>query len=1069
VGSIRAKWLKYTGYARLVFKLIKQVLSLTNALVANCSKNLYKKEDHLAADMHPTTFLFHLMHRSLCAIRYVDLSVWKKRLAWYTARKCAAALLNVLPREPKPPQTIATLARLNLKLCVDQLLLRAPHAWQKDDALVPEVSVVIESSQTQRGTHENTQADALTASLDSGHESRAAATRNVVIVDRFSQAVLPWQLDTGEQMQKLYDATLRDLHAIGQLRTASRAAPVCDWHAIREQFISPIASVLAYVRSLLDATDLAQLDMSKSKSLLVTASVNDANKRPSEALLLKILGGAVALQRSSIKLHLIDREVEQAKADIDGAVEPICASHALLHQRRLPMAQRVVALSVRGVEEETQLLEAELQLLLGELQANDGPACEPAQLPTSLPADEQPDGEQPNNEQQDEDKQLSDSDDEDRLEAGSLDANASEASDQCRSASVPVERSSGKYNDVRPSRPALMRRHTRALSRSANFALSITSDDLDAVDSASARPVAPDTDRAATPGTDAVFSSKAYWRTSRALEPSAATLRRLVTLGVLEPGAPAPSRRDELSDRINQQRGRLLVKKEMLVKKSILLQEASRRSAPQQLASVDGEAESTGKSARATHERLLASQDDRKARAKHERLVEEQEDAVRRLEAWRYATDTSRLTMIEAATKEDAPLLAAAEALTTKKQVVQQSDAAATAGSPAAAVVADVKDPFSRPLEAPLDDAVEAFLSNQLTRIEEQLIESEAILTLLDRGKELLEPLTRLEDEATFLKGERAATVKQAASDWQVLSSLLTLADAIGPDVERWMADQIKRLGLVGLRRYRPGQRLLCCCKPPGTDSVKWLDVEVTQSPPEIWSAVHWLKRTASTLGGVAAVEFSLPLSPFNHAPAMISGSFTAASFNQLWKVHCRTMRNRHATITDALSGRRLDTLLHCVAIELQIDQHDNIDREVVGKDVVVNDVTALSKFFKERHGRRLVGDAAPRLSGCVLLTAEPAAGKSCLMSQLVMQFLPSWMRTQPLAEENFDVSWEPKREELLPIFIRVQDLQKRLLDDEEHFNSKWNWVDAYAHSQSKLGAVFVLTDIRMPCSQVPA
>ena len=39
---------------------------------------------------------------------------------------------------------------------------------------------------------------------------------------------------------------------------------------------------------------------------------------------------------------------------------------------------------------------------------------------------------------------------------------------------------------------------------------------------------------------------------------------------------------------------------------------------------------------------------------------------------------------------------------------------------------------------------------------------------------------------------------------------------------------------------------------------------------------------------------------------------------------------------------------------------------------------------------------------------------------------------------------WEPSASDMLPIFIRVQDLQKRLLEHEDTFNGRWNWVDAY-------------------------
>ena len=57
--------------------------------------------------------------------------------------------------------------------------------------------------------------------------------------------------------------------------------------------------------------------------------------------------------------------------------------------------------------------------------------------------------------------------------------------------------------------------------------------------------------------------------------------------------------------------------------------------------------------------------------------------------------------------------------------------------------------------------------------------------------------------------------------------------------------------------------------------------------------------------------ELTMSLSPFNHSPSELNLN----SFNALWRRHCKAMRAQHASITDALSGRRLDTLAHCVPI----------------------------------------------------------------------------------------------------------------------------------------------------------
>jgi hypothetical protein len=60
-----------------------------------------------------------------------------------------------------------------------------------------------------------------------------------------------------------------------------------------------------------------------------------------------------------------------------------------------------------------------------------------------------------------------------------------------------------------------------------------------------------------------------------------------------------------------------------------------------------------------------------------------------------------------------------------------------------------------------------------------------------------------------------------------------------------------------------------------------------------------------------------------------------------------------------------------------------------------------------------------------ILLTAGPAAGKTSLMSQVVMH---------TLADAT----------ELVPLVVKVQRLQKARLEHPEAFETSWNWLDAY-------------------------
>ena len=114
-----------------------------------------------------------------------------------------------------------------------------------------------------------------------------------------------------------------------------------------------------------------------------------------------------------------------------------------------------------------------------------------------------------------------------------------------------------------------------------------------------------------------------------------------------------------------------------------------------------------------------------------------------------------------------------------------------------------------------------------------------------------------------------------------------------------------------------------------------------------------------------------------------------------------------------------------------------------------VADVTSLCEWFHAAQAGRLRDQARRAEDGgggaatavCGLLTAPPAAGKSCMMSQLVIYTLER-MRTRSGS------GGAGEGEALVPILVRVQDLQAKLLSDDEHaqtaFASKWNWIDGY-------------------------
>ena len=118
---------------------------------------------------------------------------------------------------------------------------------------------------------------------------------------------------------------------------------------------------------------------------------------------------------------------------------------------------------------------------------------------------------------------------------------------------------------------------------------------------------------------------------------------------------------------------------------------------------------------------------------------------------------------------------------------------------------------------------------------------------------------------------------------------------------------------------------------------------------------------------------------------------------------HLAVLRAEHASIADALSGRRLDSLRDCVPIAVE-------GTDTSGRAVRL-DAARLSDWLL-----RLQAQPGNR---CALLTAGPAAGKTWLLSQVIMHLLGG---------------------ALVPILIKVEQLQTCLAEIE----AADDWVDAY-------------------------
>jgi hypothetical protein len=182
------------------------------------------------------------------------------------------------------------------------------------------------------------------------------------------------------------------------------------------------------------------------------------------------------------------------------------------------------------------------------------------------------------------------------------------------------------------------------------------------------------------------------------------------------------------------------------------------------------------------------------------------------------------------------------------------------------------------------------------------------------------------------------------------------------------------------------------------------------------------LKRATS---GEPDQQLALRLHPWNHAPRELPRQ----AFEEMREWHFETLRAQHSLIRDALSGRSLDVLRQCVAIE--VEKHvasgdageGGLERDVAD----IKDAFGLAGALQDLYMARYDGNDTTSVAA-VLLTAGPAAGKTSLLSQVVVHLLAATV-------------------ELVPIIVKIQQLQLRLLEGGDTFADAWNWIDAYRTS----------------------
>jgi len=193
-------------------------------------------------------------------------------------------------------------------------------------------------------------------------------------------------------------------------------------------------------------------------------------------------------------------------------------------------------------------------------------------------------------------------------------------------------------------------------------------------------------------------------------------------------------------------------------------------------------------------------------------------------------------------------------------------------------------------------------------------------------------------------------------------------------------------------RQYATGQRLLV--RMDG----EWAEAEVVGHVMRD----HLIRRAEESPRRVL-------LDPWNHAPLELP----LAVFDALRTWYAAMLNYLHSSIVDNISGKRLDVLVQCVALTME------------GTDVndTVENVKGVHEWVIREHARLSDPTRDAQDPACLLITAGPAAGKTTLTSQLMMQMMDG---------------------PLVPILVRGQLWHKRLAERRDVFSAAWNWVDGY-------------------------
>lgn len=215
---------------------------------------------------------------------------------------------------------------------------------------------------------------------------------------------------------------------------------------------------------------------------------------------------------------------------------------------------------------------------------------------------------------------------------------------------------------------------------------------------------------------------------------------------------------------------------------------------------------------------------------------------------------------------------------------------------------------------------------------------------------------------------------------------------------------QLRRIQWASLRRYAAGQLIVVRVPTRNDESVhEWKDAVVEGAAA--WSYAHRVRLSDGS-------QLTLTLHPFNHAVRLLECS----AWDELRQRYYKNIRDAYVTVPDPLTQTARRVLELCIPLE-RVDSGEIIDVHVLSEEV--------HRSYLKGGDLHLGGERYPAPS-TMLVDAPVGAGKTCLLQQLAV-----------LAIE---------KEALVPIIIRMSDLQQHLANDRHRprFTSSWNFIDAY-------------------------